>query len=173
VTDAEDYEWLRLAIMEHYEPIHSSSSSSNIYSNGNGDCARTRLYSATSHPRAPLATMDTAHEQTNQQKRYTLSMASDATKYNDLRKDQKKLKFNKSRIHDWGLFATKPILRHDFVIEYLGESIRQQVANRREREYEQSGIGSSYLFRVDDDMVVDATVKGNLARFINHCCTVS
>ncbi|KAI8338112.1 hypothetical protein BC941DRAFT_352150 [Chlamydoabsidia padenii] len=98
-------------------------------------------------------------------------MASDSTKYNDLRKDQKKLKFNKSRIHDWGLFATEPILQHDFVIEYLGESIRQQVANRREREYEQSGIGSSYLFRVDDDLVVDATVKGNLARFINHCCT--
>ena len=26
------------------------------------------------------------------------------------------------------------------------------------------------MFRVDDDVVVDATVKGNAARFINHAC---
>ena len=35
------------------------------------------------------------------------------------------------------------------------------------------GIGSSYLFRIDLDYVVDATKCGNLARFINHCCEVS
>ena len=34
------------------------------------------------------------------------------------------------------------------------------------------GIGSSYLFRIDLDYVVDATKCGNLARFINHCCEV-
>ncbi|GLD48987.1 histone-lysine N-methyltransferase SETD1A [Lates japonicus] len=33
------------------------------------------------------------------------------------------------------------------------------------------GIGSSYLFRVDHDTIIDATKCGNLARFINHCCT--
>ncbi|NXT72868.1 SET1A methyltransferase, partial [Chaetops frenatus] len=35
----------------------------------------------------------------------------------------------------------------------------------------QEGIGSSYLFRVDHDTIIDATKCGNLARFINHCCT--
>mmetsp|Transcript_11354 Transcript_11354/g.38728 ORF Transcript_11354/g.38728 Transcript_11354/m.38728 type:complete len:97 (-) Transcript_11354:340-630(-) len=30
--------------------------------------------------------------------------------------------------------------------------------------------GDCYMFRVDDDTVVDATLKGNVARFINHCC---
>jgi histone-lysine N-methyltransferase SETD1 len=25
--------------------------------------------------------------------------------------------------------------------------------------------------RVDDDVVIDATMKGNLGRLINHCCT--
>jgi len=48
------------------------------------------------------------------------------------------------------------------VIEYVGELIRQQVADRREKAYERQGIGSSYLFRVDEDLVVDATKKGNL-----------
>lgn len=170
--DAEDYEWLRLVIMEQWcVPRDLSVDWTCIYQDLDHGCARTRLDPFPYKP-PTMQNIDTIHEQANQQKRYTLSVATDATKYKDLRKDQKKLKFNKSPIHDWGLFATAPILRHDFVIEYLGESIRQQVANRREREYEQSGIGSSYLFRVDDDMVVDATVKGNLARFINHCCTV-
>ena len=42
------------------------------------------------------------------------------------------------------------------VIEYVGELVRQQVADRREKAYERQGIGSSYLFRVDEDLVVDA-----------------
>ena len=43
----------------------------------------------------------------------------------------------------------------------------------REKRYEAAGIGSSYLFRMDQDYVIDATKKGSLARFINHCCDVS
>jgi hypothetical protein len=39
--------------------------------------------------------------------------------------------------------------------------------------YEKLGIGSSYLFRIDDENVIDATKMGGLARFINHCCDVS
>lgn len=49
----------------------------------------------------------------------------------------------------------------------------QMVADNREKRYAQEGIGSSYLFRVDHDTIIDATKCGNLARFINHCCTVS
>jgi SET domain-containing protein len=45
-----------------------------------------------------------------------------------------------------------------------------QVSDLREHQYETLGIGSSYLFRVDDDIVVDATRRGGLARFINHSC---
>ena len=46
------------------------------------------------------------------------------------------------------------------------------VADMREKRYVQEGIGSSYLFRVDHDTIIDATKCGNLARFINHYCTV-
>ncbi|KAG4081302.1 hypothetical protein H8356DRAFT_1321915 [Neocallimastix lanati (nom. inval.)] len=80
------------------------------------------------------------------------------------------LKFAKSAIHEWGLFAMERIDANDMVIEYIGEIIRQKIADIREKQYERMGIGSSYLFRIDDDTVIDATKKGNLARFINHCC---
>lgn len=29
------------------------------------------------------------------------------------------------------------------------------------------------MFRIDDNLVIDATMKGNAARFINHSCDVS
>ena len=54
------------------------------------------------------------------------------------------------------------ISRGEMVIEYVGEVIRAQVAEKREKAYERQGIGSSYLFRIDEDLVVDATKKGNL-----------
>ncbi|QRV84844.1 histone-lysine N-methyltransferase SETD1 [Ceratobasidium sp. AG-Ba] len=95
---------------------------------------------------------------------------SDVLKFNQLRTRKKQLTFSRSPIHDWGLYAAEAIPAGDMVIEYVGEVIRQQVADKREKYYEKTGIGSSYLFRVDDDSVVDATKKGNLGRLINHCC---
>lgn len=38
---------------------------------------------------------------------------------------KKKLKFCKSHIHDWGLFAMEPIAADEMVIEYVGQNIRQ------------------------------------------------
>ncbi|CAE6428749.1 unnamed protein product [Rhizoctonia solani] len=96
--------------------------------------------------------------------------AGDVLKFNQLRTRKKQLTFARSPIHDWGLYAAEVIPAGDMVIEYVGEVIRQQVADKREKYYEKTGIGSSYLFRVDDDSVVDATKKGNLGRLINHCC---
>ena len=83
-------------------------------------------------------------------------------KFNQLQSRKKQLHFARSPIHDWGLYALERIPKGEMVIEYVGEVIRQQVAEYRERAYERSGIGSSYLFRIDDDLVVDATKIGNL-----------
>ncbi|KAN0061843.1 histone methyltransferase set1 [Thecaphora frezii] len=96
---------------------------------------------------------------------------TDIFKINQLRTRKKQLKFAKSPIHDWGLYAMEKILPGDMVIEYVGEVVRQQVADEREKQYERQGNFSTYLFRVDDDLVVDATHKGNIARLMNHCCT--
>ncbi len=65
------------------------------------------------------------------------------------------------------------IAAEEFVIEYVGEVIRQSVADHREKRYNAQGIGSSYMFRIDQDTIVDATKCGNLSRFINHSCDVN
>lgn len=38
---------------------------------------------------------------------------------------KKRLRFSRSHIHDWGLFAEEPIASDEMVIEYVGQSIRQ------------------------------------------------
>ena len=87
---------------------------------------------------------------------------------------RKQVKFMRSDIHDWGLFAQEPIIADEMVIEYVGEVVREIIANIRERGYEKEGIGSSYLFRIDQSSyIVDATHKGSISRFINHNCDVS
>lgn len=98
---------------------------------------------------------------------------SELLKFNQLKFRKKQLKFAKSAIHDWGLFAMEPIAADEMVIEYVGQMIRPVVADLRESKYEAIGIGSSYLFRIDMETIIDATKCGNLARFINHSCNVS
>ncbi|GAB4853090.1 hypothetical protein Ancab_017274 [Ancistrocladus abbreviatus] len=95
---------------------------------------------------------------------------ADLLKATQIKARKKRLRFQRSKIHDWGLVALEPIEAEDFVIEYVGELIRPRISDIRERQYEKMGIGSSYLFRLDDGYVVDATKRGGIARFINHSC---
>jgi len=81
-----------------------------------------------------------------------------------------KLDVRKSGIHGWGLFAKVNFERNDMIIEYIGQKIRRVVADRRELQYEEEGVGSCYLFRLDKENIIDATRRGGMARFINHCC---
>lgn len=76
---------------------------------------------------------------------------SEILKFNQLRTRKKELRFAKSSIHSWGLYSCQVIPKGEMVIEYVGEVVRQQVADRREKAYEKQGIGSSYLFKIDDD----------------------
>uniref|UniRef100_A0A3P8VA43 SET domain-containing protein n=1 Tax=Cynoglossus semilaevis TaxID=244447 RepID=A0A3P8VA43_CYNSE len=57
----------------------------------------------------------------------------------------------------------------EMVIEYAGIVIRSVLTDKREKYYDGKGIGC-YMFRIDDFDVVDATMHGNAARFINHSC---
>jgi hypothetical protein len=101
-----------------------------------------------------------------------------------------------SHIHGWGLFAEKAFKKGEVVAEYIGEWIGNggafnamksfirrntidygftlshtffSVADARERRYKRLRI-QDYQFRVSSELVVDATMKGGCARYINHSC---
>jgi [histone H3]-lysine4 N-trimethyltransferase SETD1 len=111
-------------------------------------------------------------QEVNMQKELLTALTGDADvlRFNQLKKRKKPVKFARSAIHNWGLYSLEPIAANEMIIEYVGEKVRQEIADLRERRYERSGIGSSYLFRIDESHVVDATKKGGIARFINHSC---
>ncbi|KAL8173427.1 UNVERIFIED_CONTAM: Histone-lysine N-methyltransferase 2A [Gekko kuhli] len=75
----------------------------------------------------------------------------------------------RSPIHGRGLFCKRNIDAGEMVIEYAGNVIRSILTDKREKYYDGKGIGC-YMFRIDDSEVVDATMHGNAARFINHSC---
>jgi [histone H3]-lysine4 N-trimethyltransferase SETD1 len=100
----------------------------------------------------------------------TIGGDDDLARFNQLQKRKKPVKFARSAIHNWGLYSLESIQTGEMIIEYVGEKIRQEIADLREIKYTESGIGSSYLFRIDEGTVVDATKKGGIARFINHSC---
>ncbi|KAL3930431.1 MAG: hypothetical protein SGBAC_011771, partial [Bacillariaceae sp.] len=71
------------------------------------------------------------------------------------------LRFDRSKIHAWGVFADKEIKENQMIVEYRGEIIGNSVAEKREVEYNRTNLGSDYMFRIDALTVCDATKYGN------------
>ncbi|KAK9863053.1 hypothetical protein WJX84_000545 [Apatococcus fuscideae] len=86
--------------------------------------------------------------------------------------ERDRLTFGKSGIHGWGLFARKPLKQDSMIIEYRGDVVTRTVSELREHKYRAAGI-DCYLFNINDELVVDATMRGTIGRFTNHCCSPS
>ena len=56
------------------------------------------------------------------------------------------------------------------MIEYVGEIITNEIADMREKHYLEKGFGDCYMFRVDEQNIIDATFFGGKARYLNHSC---
>jgi SET domain-containing protein len=63
-----------------------------------------------------------------------------------------------------GLFATVPIEKGAFIVEYRGRRISRRQARRREAR------GSRYMFELDERWTIDGSSRRNLARYANHAC---
>jgi hypothetical protein len=74
----------------------------------------------------------------------------------------------KSRIHGWGVYASRPISKNTRIVDYAGEKISNQESLKRELRYIKRG--HIWCFKLTNRTVVDAGVGGNVARFINHSC---
>ncbi|XP_053572475.1 histone-lysine N-methyltransferase SUV39H2 [Bombina bombina] len=71
----------------------------------------------------------------------------------------------------WGVQTLQKIRKHSFVMEYVGEVITSEEAERRGQQYDSKGI--TYLFDLDyeaDEFTVDAARYGNVSHFVNHSC---
>ena len=64
-----------------------------------------------------------------------------------------------------GLFATAPIRRGAFIVEYSGERIPTREAKARERT-----SGTRYMFEINSRWTVDGSARSNIGRYANHSC---
>ncbi|KAK9682105.1 hypothetical protein RND81_10G050700 [Saponaria officinalis] len=93
-----------------------------------------------------------------------------------------KLKIVRVTKKGWGLFADQFISSGEFVCEYAGELLTTHEARRRHQLYDELAKGGQFssallvvreylpsrkaCFRIN----IDATIMGNVSRFINHSC---
>lgn len=75
-----------------------------------------------------------------------------------------------SKIAGLGVFSTVNIPANTPIIQYVGETMRERIADVRESQYDGEGHYGTYIFRIEGDYVIDATIVGGMAKFINHSC---
>ena len=74
-----------------------------------------------------------------------------------------------SRVHGKGVFAKRDIRKGERVVEYLGDRISHDEADRRYEDHDVND-NHTFLFTIDRHLVIDGGVGGNAARYINHHC---
>jgi SET domain-containing protein len=76
-------------------------------------------------------------------------------------KDQREKLIVKKSLAGLGLFATAPIKKGSFIIEYTGPLLSEAEMQKK---------GGKYLFGMGKHWTIDGSNRHNLARYINHSC---
>lgn len=84
-------------------------------------------------------------------------------------KAQEPVRVRRSPIHGTGVFATRAIRKGERIMEYRGERITHEEADRRYAD-KADDDNHTFLFTVDNKTVIDGGAHGNSARYINHGC---
>jgi SET domain-containing protein len=74
-----------------------------------------------------------------------------------------------SPIHGRGVFATRTIRKGADIVEYRGRRISAEEADDLP-DSDPRNPYHTFLFELNDGRVIDAGVRGNAARWINHSC---
>lgn len=61
-----------------------------------------------------------------------------------------------------GLFAQEPIKKGELIIEYIGNILDKEEAERK--------TACQYLFEVNRNKTIDGSPRWNIARYCNHAC---
>ena len=63
-----------------------------------------------------------------------------------------------------GLFATAPIKKSAFIVEYKGRKLTTEQANKLEAR------GNRYLYEINSRWTIDGSSRKNPGRYVNHSC---
>jgi hypothetical protein len=80
-----------------------------------------------------------------------------------------RIQVRRSGVHGKGVFALEPIEPGQTIIEYVGEIISAEEADRRHPR-DPKDPDHTFYFALEDGRVIDAFYDGNAARWINHAC---
>ena len=81
----------------------------------------------------------------------------------------RRIQVRRSGVHGKGVFALVDIAKGERVIEYVGEVISWDEAQRR-HPHNPKDPNHTFYFHVDEQHVIDALHGGHAARWINHSC---
>ncbi|KAJ0047433.1 hypothetical protein NL108_001194 [Boleophthalmus pectinirostris] len=70
----------------------------------------------------------------------------------------------------WGLRAARDLPANTFVLEYCGEVLDHKEFKARVKEYARMKNIHYYFMSLKNNEIIDATLKGNCSRFMNHSC---
>ena len=81
----------------------------------------------------------------------------------------RRIQVRRSGVHGKGVFALVDIARGERIIEYVGEIISWDEAQRR-HPHDPGDPNHTFYFHIDEQRVIDALHGGNSSRWINHSC---